>query len=217
MQKQSAVNSVAEEVDIRRTYRRSEWTISYRFPVQRSLPVDQFSGCGGDPRQAPSGVAAKPAWLSRFFSRMAEQMINDFASAAAAMHPEALLLMGGEAGYDEVARIRRDDRAPLYRHSEPRVEPGSRYPQVMRAHPQSPAASAPDRRNPGRRNPVPVDAQVLGWGGWIMSQASALQARIQNAREARHGLAALRSLDDRMLKDIGVARHEIERLARHGR
>lgn len=38
-------------------------------------------------------------------------------------------------------------------------------------------------------------------------------ARLQQARQAR---AALRALDDGMLKDIGVSRSEIEWVARHG-
>lgn len=216
MQKKSAVNSVAKEADAKRTNRRSEWTISYRFPVQRSLPVNQFSSRAGDPREFLDGPARKPAWLSRFFSRMAEQLVNDFASAAAAIHPEALLLMGGETGYDEAARSRRDERSLLYRQSETSVEPGRRHPQVMRARPKSPAAPAPVSRNPGGRNAARGN-EMFGWGGWIMSRVSALQAKIEDAREVRRALAALHSLDDRMLKDIGVARHEIERLARYGR
>jgi uncharacterized protein YjiS (DUF1127 family) len=44
-----------------------------------------------------------------------------------------------------------------------------------------------------------------------------LASEVARRRRLRRGLDALRSLDDRMLADIGIARSEAERVVRHGR
>jgi len=46
--------------------------------------------------------------------------------------------------------------------------------------------------------------------------AAGLWSRLVRLRQARRARAALAALDDRMLKDIGVSRSEIEWVAEHG-
>lgn len=52
---------------------------------------------------------------------------------------------------------------------------------------------------------------------WPSALMDFIAVRIQQMRETRRGMAALYSMDDRMLKDIGISRYEIEQVARHGR
>jgi uncharacterized protein YjiS (DUF1127 family) len=52
------------------------------------------------------------------------------------------------------------------------------------------------------------------WAGHVVRSLASEFAR---RRRLRRGLDALRSLDDRMLADIGITRSEAERVARDGR
>lgn len=54
------------------------------------------------------------------------------------------------------------------------------------------------------------------WRG-VARAAAAIAAWNAERRRARNAMAQLSRLSDRMLKDIGVARHDIERIARYGR
>jgi uncharacterized protein YjiS (DUF1127 family) len=56
-----------------------------------------------------------------------------------------------------------------------------------------------------------------GRQAWIKSISGNLWSRMLRAHQTRRARAALEVLDDRMLKDIGVSRHEIEQVVRHGR
>ncbi len=51
----------------------------------------------------------------------------------------------------------------------------------------------------------------------IASIFSKCWTSIVRERELRKGIAVLQTFDDHMLKDIGVSRHEIEKIGRHGR
>jgi uncharacterized protein YjiS (DUF1127 family) len=53
--------------------------------------------------------------------------------------------------------------------------------------------------------------------GWIASMLGRLASRMLREREFRRSSAALHALDDGALKDIGITRHEIDRVVRHGR
>jgi uncharacterized protein YjiS (DUF1127 family) len=50
----------------------------------------------------------------------------------------------------------------------------------------------------------------------LMLLAAKLWSKLGRLQQARRARAALRALDDRMLKDIGVSRSEIEWVAEHG-
>jgi uncharacterized protein YjiS (DUF1127 family) len=56
-----------------------------------------------------------------------------------------------------------------------------------------------------------------GWRPWLASIAARLWTRMREARERRRSIAALHALDDRTLKDIGLARHQIEHAVIYGR
>jgi uncharacterized protein YjiS (DUF1127 family) len=52
---------------------------------------------------------------------------------------------------------------------------------------------------------------------WIGSILGNLSSRVLREREIGRARAALYALDDWTLKDIGISRHEITLVARHGR
>jgi len=56
-----------------------------------------------------------------------------------------------------------------------------------------------------------------GWRPWLASIAARLWTRMREARGRRRSIAALHALDDRTLKDIGLARHQIEHAVIYGR
>lgn len=56
----------------------------------------------------------------------------------------------------------------------------------------------------------------MAWDACIAPFAVAAAAWIERRRIAR-GVGELSALSDRMLKDIGVGRHDIERIVRNGR
>jgi uncharacterized protein YjiS (DUF1127 family) len=51
----------------------------------------------------------------------------------------------------------------------------------------------------------------------IASIVSRYWSSMLRERELRKGISVLQTFDDHMLKDIGVSRHEIEKVGRHGR
>jgi uncharacterized protein YjiS (DUF1127 family) len=52
---------------------------------------------------------------------------------------------------------------------------------------------------------------------WLASLPATLWSRLLRARRVRKARADLKALDDRMLRDIGVSRLNIERVARQER
>jgi len=61
-----------------------------------------------------------------------------------------------------------------------------------------------------------LEAVHPGQPPWILSAAAALWSRLLRIRRTKRARAALHALDDRMLKDIGVSRSEIEWVAEYG-
>ncbi|HVJ44044.1 MAG TPA: DUF1127 domain-containing protein [Dongiaceae bacterium] len=222
-QKHSTFSSVAKHNDSQQSSRRSEGgrsegAISNRFPLQRPFPGERIPERTGTVDRVTVLPAAKQKFFAGYVSRMVEQLVNDFALAAAATHPEAFLMMSSDSEYDDArydrpAKSREDNWSNLHRQSENSAKQGSRYRHEMRTQSKLPARIADGRKVAA---PAPADSDA-GWGGWVMSLASSLQSKFQDARQMRRDLAALQSLDDRMLKDIGVSRYDVERVVRHGR
>src|SRR5262249_46826109 len=65
------------------------------------------------------------------------------------------------------------------------------------------------------RRPKAVPGERPGCRGWILSVAVKLRSRMLRARAGRRTRTALGALDDRMLKDVGIPRHEIVWVAGH--
>ena len=72
-----------------------------------------------------------------------------------------------------------------------------------------------DRR--AHRTPnTPRSAVLRGWSGAIASSIVAWRWRLRRERDIRSAIAALESLDDWMLKDLGIHRCQIEHVVRYG-
>jgi uncharacterized protein YjiS (DUF1127 family) len=92
----------------------------------------------------------------------------------------------------------------------------------------SPTSTPPLRVQRARQNSTPLDrrahrtpnrprlAVLRGWSGAIASSFVACWARLRRERDIRSAIAALESLDDWMLKDIGIHRYQIEHVVRYG-
>lgn len=61
----------------------------------------------------------------------------------------------------------------------------------------------------------PAQAGDPGFRSWIASVAAWLRSRMLGVRQSRRTRKALEALDDRLLKDVGIPRHEIVWVAGH--
>lgn len=57
--------------------------------------------------------------------------------------------------------------------------------------------------------------EAPGFRSWIASVAASLRSKLLRTRQSRRTKTALQALDDRMLKDVGIPRHEIVWVAGH--
>ena len=56
----------------------------------------------------------------------------------------------------------------------------------------------------------------FGRQAWITAIPAGLFSRMLRRNRNRQAVAALRALDDRMLKDIGISRAQIDQVVQHG-
>jgi uncharacterized protein YjiS (DUF1127 family) len=61
-----------------------------------------------------------------------------------------------------------------------------------------------------------VSIASFGWSARIRSRVVRLWSAFRRMRQMRRAIAELEVLDDRMLKDIGICRCEIESIVRYG-
>jgi uncharacterized protein YjiS (DUF1127 family) len=184
-------------------------------------PVSIINNEGDRPATVqPSSATVPPRGpVGRFFSRMIEQLVIDFASGAAATHPEAYL-MWLEFNESSRANAQNDgetanqtlSRYSLYTEAERRTDM-----HAYLSQPQPISTVKAFRRVTDVVEATPILQDAPAKRRWPSVLMDFIAARVQQMRETRRGLAALYSMDDRMLKDIGISRYEIEQVARHGR
>lgn len=167
----------------------------------------------------PSPPASSPGPVARFFSRMVEQLVNDFASGAAATHPEAYLMWLDFNQADHSSAQRENEWVagkPAYGTFN---IPAERRTEMQASFSQSQpiAANRLARLVEGFVEAAPVNREQAAKHFWLLSMTAAATAKIRQMRETRRGVAALHSMDDRMLRDIGISRYEIEQVSRYGR
>lgn len=85
-------------------------------------------------------------------------------------------------------------------------------PRVQRARRNSTSLDSRAHRTANR----PRSAVLRGWSGAIASSIVAWRWRLRREHDIRSAIAALESLDDWMLKDVGIHRGQIEHVVRYG-
>jgi len=183
-------------------------------------PVSIINNEGDRPATVqPSSTVPSGGAVGRFFSRMIEQLVNDFASGAAATHPEAYLMWlefnessRASAQNDGETANQTSSRYSLYTEAERRTD---MHAYLSQPQPISKIKTFRPVTDVVEAKPILQDAPAKR--RWPTVLMDFIAARVQQMRETRRGLAALYSMDDRMLKDIGISRYEIEQVARHGR
>jgi hypothetical protein len=71
-------------------------------------------------------------------------------------------------------------------------------------------------RRPQRTRVEPSSAMSQGWSARIVSPIVSFWSQLRREREIRLAIAAWESLDDWMLRDLGVSRSRIEHIVRFG-
>lgn len=167
----------------------------------------------------PSPSASSPGPVARFFSRMVEQLVNDFASGAAATHPEAYLMWLDFNQADRLSSQRENEWVagkPAYGTFNIPAEWRTEM-QASFSQPHLVAASRLARPVEDFADATPVNREQAAKHSWLLSMIAAATAKIRQMRETRRCMTALHGMDDRMLKDIGISRYEIEQVSRYGR
>jgi uncharacterized protein YjiS (DUF1127 family) len=167
----------------------------------------------------PSPSTSSRGPIMRFFSRMVEQLVNDFASGAAATHPEAYLMWLEYSDTDR-ASLQREGAGvagnPNHRiYSAQTERRADMHAYLTQSQPM--VANKTIRPALDIADATPINLDQPASNGWLSSMATAVMGKLRLARETRRGMAALQSMDDRMLKDIGISRYEIEQVSRYGR
>jgi uncharacterized protein YjiS (DUF1127 family) len=176
---------------------------------------------------APSTTSTSPWSFSRIMSRVTEYMVSDLALGATVLHPEAMLLMTDLAanrnGLPPEKPREQGTVVPTYQQMAPSQETvigiesktDGRY-RILVPRDTQPIAAGPSTEETFVRFEA-AETDHVRWGSWVMSAATTLYANIQHARSIRRATTELQCLDDRVLKDIGISRCEIEEVARSGR
>lgn len=182
-----------------------------QLPSSGNTDARQQRSAGHAPKLMPSRWS-----FGEMMSRFAAYIVADLAKTAIALHPEAMFFLDEDAdGRSPTKEPPRDKPAiqstphptPDYLKANTIMEWGTNKPRGIKEH-TADAGLAPVET---------TKADRASLAGWITATARALVTKMQHIRETRQGLAALQSLDDRMLKDIGLSRHEVEYMAMHGR
>jgi uncharacterized protein YjiS (DUF1127 family) len=119
-------------------------------------------------------------------------------------------VLGGFSGYREAMNSVLFTRVADYGETTPASTPPPSG--VPRAHRNSTSLDRRAHRAPNR----PRSAVLRGWSGAIASSIVAWRRRLRRERDIRSAIAALESLDDWMLRDIGIHRCQIEHVVRYG-
>jgi uncharacterized protein YjiS (DUF1127 family) len=119
-------------------------------------------------------------------------------------------VLGGFTGYREAMNSALFTRVADYGETSPAST--LRPPGVPHARRNSTSLDRRAHRTPNR----PRSAVLRGWSGAIASSIVAWRWRLRRERDIRSAIAALESLDDWMLNDIGIHRGQIEHVVRYG-
>lgn len=147
--------------------------------------------------------------------------IEGFASCAVAMHPELFYQAGEPINRRESAEVpplvlRRSTVPYLREETIGEEHRAAMRPPIAQLRERQPVMTGLlNLESFGRLETARTGSP--GRQAWIKSISGNLWSRMLRAHQTRRARAALEVLDDRMLKDIGVSRHEIEQVVRHGR
>jgi uncharacterized protein YjiS (DUF1127 family) len=159
--------------------------------------------------------AARPARIGRrrsvaaATSRMVAHVVEGFAASAAALYPDLF-------------NPRRDHVNGRDVMEDPQIFHGvGRLSALQGGMPRSALAQSLEKQVVVNGLIDIENARQLKMGGTgsggLRAGLMSVWSRIRVAHERRKASAELAALDDRMLKDIGISRHEIDGVVRHGR
>jgi uncharacterized protein YjiS (DUF1127 family) len=141
--------------------------------------------------------------IERAITAAMEQLLEGLVLYAASMQPGSLLLLEDE----------RVDAAASS-HGSGRVSPTLAFREAPAASPATPY----EPRAGGSVGPSQLTKPVRpSWTAWILAIPRKLWSALLSERDFRRTRNSLQALDDRMLKDVGLSRCEIYRVARQGR
>jgi len=175
-----------------------------------------------------SPTAGTSPWsFSRIMSRVTDYMVSDLALGATVLHPEAMLLMtdlvANRNGLPPEKPREQRTVVPTYQQMASLQETtiglesksDGRY-RVLLPRDTRLNTAGPDIEE-GFVRFEPAEINRVGWGSRVAAAATSLYAKVQHARAVRRATTDLQCLDDRVLKDIGISRWEIEEVVRSGR
>jgi uncharacterized protein YjiS (DUF1127 family) len=168
---------------------------------------------------AARGVLAFPCVLLAVVSWIAAQAVEGCATYAAAMYPMPMDVDDRLDRHDPAAGTERGDfnRVGRPRSGSSEMSPTTKGETkgdgpVLRRIPSCGAALEVEHTVRPR---TPRFAS-LGLIALMRSAETGFWSRMRSRRDSRLGIAELRSLDDRSLRDIGISRCDIEYFVRHG-
>jgi uncharacterized protein YjiS (DUF1127 family) len=173
------------------------------------------------PRTSGNDLALTPSnpdrWrrsIERAMAAVLEQITEGLTLHAASMHPQMFFALydtadGANAVKEPVRGALAWTDCPLPQVSPEAVTRWSTPPLKRTSPAATPFLAVP-----------PVEVTPSGRPGWL-ARTAAMLGRLWSGflreRELKRSRIALRALDERALKDIGISRHEIDHIVRHGR